>query len=164
MQVIVLQQRPFFMMKIQTSLFKQITPTEEANLRAIAASQTKTAFDAQALLHAARGHEFAIHLPDLGLDTNNTNWQTSFKTNDAIVKLYPNPAANNFTIETQLASTDTPLTLNLYDMMGQQLSSHNFMGTGTQTINVANLPTGLYHYTIVVENTTVVKDKIVIIK
>ena len=38
------------------------------------------------------------------------------------------------------------------------------MGSGTQTINVANLPTGLYHYTIVVENTTVVKDKIVIIK
>ena len=49
-------------------------------------------------------------------------------------------------------------------MMGQQLSSHNFMGTGTQTINVANLPTGLYHYTIVVDNATVVKDKIVIIK
>ncbi len=48
-------------------------------------------------------------------------------------------------------------------MMGQQLSSHNFMGTGTQTINVANLPTGLYHYTIVVE-ILVVKDKIVIIK
>ncbi|MBK9459338.1 MAG: T9SS type A sorting domain-containing protein [Chitinophagales bacterium] len=152
------------MMKIQTSLFKQITPTEEANLRAIAASQTKTAFDAQALLHAARGHEFAIHLPDLNLGAGNSNWQTSFKTFDNKVgKLYPNPATNQVQLAHYL-DTNQKGVLNLYDMMGQQLSSHNFMGTGTQTINVANLPTGLYHYTIVVENTTVVKDKIVIIK
>ena len=142
----------------------EIDQQQEAELVQIAQSRTATAYRAQALLHAARGHEFAIHLPDLNLGAGNSNWQTSFKTLDNKVgKLYPNPATNQIQLAHYL-DTNQKGVLNLYDMMGQQLSSHNFMGTGTQTINVANLPTGLYHYTIVVDNATVVKDKIVIIK
>lgn len=149
---------------IQPFLSKYITPAEQSLLTDIANSHTSVGYQAQALLHAARGHEFAIHLPDLNLGAGNSNWQTSFKTLDNKVgKLYPNPATNQVQLAHYL-DTNQKGVLNLYDMMGQQLSSHNFMGTGTQTINVANLPTGLYHYTIVVENTTVVKDKIVIIK
>ena len=141
----------------------EIDQQQESELVQIAQSRTATAYRAQALLHAARGHEFAIHLPDLGLDTNNTNWQTSFKTNDAIVKLYPNPAANNFTIETQLASTDTPLTLNLYGLDGVLVLTKQ-INTNTTAISTETLNAGIYVCTVMQKGNVLQREKLVITK
>ena len=93
----------------------------------------------------------------------NSNWQTSFKTSNAIIKLYPNPAANNFTIETQLATTDTPLTLNLYGLDGVLVLTKQ-INTNTAVISTETLNAGIYVCTVMQNGNVLQREKLVITK
>jgi hypothetical protein len=53
--------------------------------------------------------------------------------------VYPNPATNNFTVNT---GNDEKASIQLFNIVGQQVYSETF--TGSTTVNVANLHSGVY--------------------
>lgn len=59
------------------------------------------------------------------------------------VSVYPNPASNEFTIDT---NTDDKLIIDLYDVNGKHV--FNKTAYGKSTIEVSNLNTGVYTVTI----------------
>jgi hypothetical protein len=60
----------------------------------------------------------------------------------ALVKVFPNPAANELHINTG-GNTNDKCVANLYDMSGKQVQSAEFEGA-TSILNVSNLATGTY--------------------
>jgi PKD repeat protein len=61
--------------------------------------------------------------------------------------VYPNPAADNFTIDYSLSSSSS-VVINLYDMLGNRIkqveNSKQAMGEHTISVNTATLPEGIY--------------------
>jgi len=57
--------------------------------------------------------------------------------------VYPNPGADFIQIN---MSSDTKVSLTIYDINGQKVKAFNL--TGNQKINIANLPAGMYTITI----------------
>lgn len=55
------------------------------------------------------------------------------------ITVYPNPATNNFTVET---GSDEKASIQLFNIVGQQVYSETF--TDKTTVNVANLHSGVY--------------------
>ena len=55
------------------------------------------------------------------------------------ITVYPNPATNNFTVN---MGNDEKASIQLFNIVGQQVYSETF--TGTTTVNVANLHSGVY--------------------
>jgi len=53
--------------------------------------------------------------------------------------VYPNPATNNFTVNT---GNDEKATIQLFNIVGQQVYSETF--TGSTNVSVANLHSGVY--------------------
>lgn len=162
MQVIVLQQRPFFMMKIQTSLFKQISPAEQSLLTDIANSRTKTAFKAQTCLYVARGIEFPVLLPtDTGDYTVFKNAPTVV--NNKVGAFVPNPSTQQSQLSYHLNDQETA-TLSIYDYTGRIIEQTRLTGTGTYQFNASNYPAGMYVYAATIDGNIVLQDKLVIIK
>ena len=63
------------------------------------------------------------------------------------VKMYPNPAVNNFNIEFSLTATSSVLA-SLSNVMGQTVATQNLgnVSNGKVTFNTNNLPNGVYFY------------------
>ena len=76
--------------------------------------------------------------------------------NDVII--YPNPAQNNFTIET---NTNQKQTLQLFDVNGKLILSQSIIDK--TTIDVGNLSAGVYNLSLI-NSTGVVNKKLVIVK
>lgn len=160
------------MMKIQTSLFKQITPTEQANLRAIAASQTKTAFDAQAVLAVAYGEEYPILLPDLPyfvspeLIAQYAGQTINFKTNtnptNYFSNVYPNPTSNLLYVDYQIQPEKSAMFI-LYDLNGKIVNNTKLMGKGQLQLSVDSIVAGIYYYQIVMDSNIVAANKVVVL-
>jgi hypothetical protein len=72
--------------------------------------------------------------------------------------IYPNPAQNNFTIQTNNADKHT---LQLFDINGKLVLSQTI--NGTSNINTANLPAGVYNLSLQNPN-QVVNKRLVIVK
>lgn len=140
-----------------------ITPTELATLTDIANSKTKTAYKAQTLLYAYNGTEYPVTLPYLANGDPQNHWITVFKGNQAgrISTLYPNPTTNTTYLNYQLADKQTA-TLQLYDLTGRQLQTHNLSGTGTYNLSLGNYPSGIYFCTILVDDVVIKTEKIVL--
>lgn len=68
------------------------------------------------------------------------------------VKLYPNPAHESTTLAFELANSATKGLLNIQDLQGRVVSQQMFeflpAGVHTKTIDVSALPTGMYLYTL----------------
>jgi hypothetical protein len=81
-----------------------------------------------------------------------------FKNNQSNIFIYPNPAQNNFTIET--TSTDKQ-TLQVFDVTGKLVLSQ--LINGTTTINTSHLSEGIYNLSII-SNRAVLNKRLVIVK
>ena len=81
------------------------------------------------------------------------------------VSVYPNPASEFFIVEFELPKGSESGMFLLYDMMGKQILYKNLSGErGKITIALSGLSTGLYFYSLVVNNTTIARDKLIINK
>ena len=73
------------------------------------------------------------------------------------VRLYPNPARDQFFIETN----EPGATYMITDMFGREILKGNLTGT-RQAINIQNLPDGIYSIRLVLSNEKVVTKRILI--
>ena len=98
-------------------------------------------------------------LIEIAADTNTAIAKTDNSTN---VVMYPNPAKDNFVIETNFANSSEKQFLQIYDMKGSLLFSENIQN-GRTTIDTGNLAEGVYEVRIS-DSTRSFNKRLVIIK
>jgi hypothetical protein len=80
------------------------------------------------------------------------------------VHIYPNPTNGTMILNFELPEGSTG-SMQLYDLSGRIVSKYSLIaGTPTQQFNAVDLPSGLYFYTVFVNGTAVMSDKLVLIK
>lgn len=83
---------------------------------------------------------------------------STFNNQNSIIKLYPNPAQNNFTVE---VSTNEKQTLSIFDINGKQVLTQII--NGTTNIDVSSLSQGVYNISIT-SSTGIANKHLVIVK
>lgn len=83
---------------------------------------------------------------------------------NSILKVFPNPANN--IVNFQLAENITQLKLTIFDVLGNKIKevSNTEFANGLFVLNTNNLNTGLYTYQVVINNSVIKLDKVLIIK
>jgi hypothetical protein len=85
--------------------------------------------------------------------------------NIAQVNVYPNPANTNITLSYQLPQNESKGMLNLYNTMGQLISSGDITSSnGTIDEDVSALSGGIYYYTLSVNGVVMATNKLAIIR
>jgi hypothetical protein len=79
----------------------------------------------------------------------------NLQTEQSGVKVYPNPASTSFTI---LLPQAVPAWLNLYNELGQRVITNYELKITASTINVSNLPEGVYFYRVIAENGSLIGE------
>jgi hypothetical protein len=78
---------------------------------------------------------------------------------------YPNPANESISFSYTLVGDASMGTINVYNALGQMVKFIDIDGIKrTSTISISELPSGLYFYTLVVNNTTIAQEKFAISK
>ena len=102
--------------------------------------------------------DFEEHCAEMGKNALHTASETTY------FKLYPNPNNGNFTFEYHIGENQTGV-ISIYDIAGKLIRSYNFNSTtSTATINASELQAGVYMYDVLISNTKVKTDKLIIIK
>jgi len=101
--------------------------------------------------------------PDTGACTQTTvcyspSGISTYNTQNLIVEIYPNPAQNNFTIETTNAEKQT---INIFDINGKPVLTQSI--NDKTTIDVSNLNSGVYNLNLI-SSAGVVNKRLVIVK
>lgn len=137
----------------------------ERLVSSIAHSRTKTAFKAQTCLYVARGREFPVLLPtESGSDYTVFKQTEEGQLNNVKVSPFaPNPSTSTTNLAYQLNSDETGI-LTIYDYMGRIIAKHTFSGSGKYAFNANNYPMGIYAYTVSVNGSMVLQDKLIIAK
>jgi len=85
-------------------------------------------------------------------------------TNNSSIKLYPNPNSGMMLLEYKLQDNQSGI-INITDVTGKQIRSYAFNNSGTSTqIDARELEAGVYFYDVLINNTKVKTDKLIIIK
>ena len=85
--------------------------------------------------------------------------------NNNNISIYPNPANNIVNINYQLPNNATEAIVNIFDQTGKLINSQMIYGNkGLTTLNVENLPNGLYLYSVNVNSTIIATQHIAISK
>ncbi len=90
---------------------------------------------------------------------------TTKKDDYGLVECFPNPSANLINFRYKLPDNNFSGTINIYDNIGKLIKSIN-LGTsqGIETFSMEKYSSGLYYYTLIVNKTTIAKDKFIINK
>ncbi|MBW8049415.1 MAG: S8 family serine peptidase [Cytophagales bacterium] len=84
---------------------------------------------------------------------------------DSKITIYPNPAGKSFKVTLKLDNTSNNAHFHLYDILGNKVLNYRINNLhGTINFNTNNIPNGLYFYTIIVNNNTIARDKLIIHK
>lgn len=138
----------------------------------IAATYTKTSFDARNLLLLLYGEEYAIQLPllpeEAAMEENLPNIAIQFKGQEEgnaqlNVAVFPNPAANevNFVLP---ATTQGNLTIQLFNYAGQLAGAFNFSTGQPAIVHTSEIPQGIYCYRILQNNAFIAQGKLALIR
>ena len=80
------------------------------------------------------------------------------------VKVYPNPTKDEFYIEYYGDVNGQVMVVELYNIYGALVKKVQVTNKSRLTVSTRDLPSGIYYYRVNIGNTTIGKDKIVIIK
>lgn len=83
----------------------------------------------------------------------------SFSTTNAIA-LYPNPFTTSFNIQLNSISTAEQVQVSIYNVIGEEVV-HQSLTTQLTTIDMSNLPSGIYFYKVVNQTTTIQTGRLV---
>ncbi len=98
-----------------------------------------------------------LYVDDIALVTNPSGIKNI--SSDKGLTVYPNPVSSQVTINNTVTSKATFV---LYDITGRKVMTTN-IGSSFNTVDVSALPAGMYIYTIIDENNSVIKtDKLII--
>ncbi len=141
-----------------------LSPQDEANVRQIAQSYTKTSFAARNLLLLLYGEEYAIPLPNLDTLAQAVIAFKSGKPGAATGQLYPNPANQTLLYNATHLTAAHVLTISLYTPQGQLAKQHTAPGGATLQLATDTLPSGIYYCHIQVNGQAPQTQKIAIIR
>ncbi|MFH2141756.1 MAG: C25 family cysteine peptidase [Bacteroidota bacterium] len=149
---------------------QEIEQIEEDIIRTVANAQKIVSAKAQVALELAKEeyypHFIKKEMDDKNFNINNSgnessepNWSTE------VIKVYPNPNNGNMEIE-YIIPEDAISVLSIYNIDGKQIlscklnpkSNHHYLN------NEGLFSSGIYHYTLTVNDNVIVRDKLVIIK
>lgn len=160
--------------KMQGGYFA-MSNNEEQVLRSIANSNTSSAVNAQAVLSLVFNEEFerlAEPISELSARKTNTPLEEiqidenlSLEKGNSFVTAFPNPANETFNLVYKLQDGTEDATFIMYDIMGKLIIKHKLISRKGQDIfNLSVFNNGLYYYTIIVNNTSIARDKLIVIK
>ena len=90
------------------------------------------------------------------------------KTNKTVekdyIRAYPNPTADEFTLEYLGDANGQLLKVEIYTIYGSLVKETQVVNNNKLIINTKDLASGIYYYKVMLGNTTVGKNKIMIIK
>ncbi|MGC9331465.1 MAG: T9SS type A sorting domain-containing protein, partial [Bacteroidales bacterium] len=150
----------------------EMEPPEEDVVRQVANSQKIISAKAQVALEFAKSehypHPIKKELSDKSLiipSGENDNYSATDKQLNQFIKLYPNPNNGNMEIEYNVPD-DSKCVLAIYNIEGKQIVKYNLNPKNKHTfINDESLfSTGLYYYSLRVNDRIVGKEKQMIIK
>ena len=82
---------------------------------------------------------------------------------DVELSAYPNPASDNLTVKYSVLGNATNITLNVYDVLGQEIVSNNLSGNkGSVKLNLESVNSGVYFYAIKVAGKTVRTERFIV--
>jgi len=82
---------------------------------------------------------------------------------DVELSAYPNPASDNLTVKYSVVGSATNITLNVYDVLGQEIVSNNLSGNkGSVKLNLESVNSGVYFYAIKVAGKTVRTERFIV--
>ncbi|MBW8051506.1 MAG: T9SS type A sorting domain-containing protein [Cytophagales bacterium] len=85
--------------------------------------------------------------------------------NNYSITVYPNPANETVTFDYKLPENTNDAVISIYNLVGNQLKSYRIDNErGTINITISDLPNGLYFYSLKVDNNTIARNKLLIIK
>jgi len=108
----------------------------------------------------------SLRLANPGKKENNGTIERKITAYENYVKVFPNPANENLTVEYNLGEMNTEnIVFMLFDMSGRPVINRQ---TNTQSgkinINLNSLSQGFYTFKILINETVIVQDKLVIVK
>ena len=82
---------------------------------------------------------------------------------DVNLSAYPNPVLNNLTINYSIDKNVENGTLDLYDVLGQKISTYNLSDNkGRLNINVSDLNAGVYFYSIKIDDKAIKTERVIV--
>jgi hypothetical protein len=107
----------------------------------------------------------------LGIDPDNSSGRTMLDNGNNTVsgnesktgKIYPNPAADEATLD-YILEEDQRGILEIYSVVGQKLILYDLKPHEQLKFNLTAIQTGIYFYSVKVNDETVYSDKLIIIK
>ena len=102
----------------------------------------------------------------LANDNNENVSKNIYIENDKVqVIIYPNPASETVYIKYKLPENSNHAIMNIYNMRGEKINNYE-INKGQELINwdITGLHNGLYFFTIIVNNNTIAREKIMILK
>ena len=80
--------------------------------------------------------------------------------NDITTEVYPNPVSDQLNITVNNSSNVSTLKLNLYNSLGQIVTSINFFGSTSMSINFGALDAGMYYIEIIGDNAVLAQQAV----
>ena len=81
----------------------------------------------------------------------------------ASAKVYPNPAKSYVTVDYEIPANTSTARFEIRNIIGQTVSETQLeFGVGKQKVDVSNLQNGVYFYSVIVDNQSVISKKLVI--
>ena len=81
------------------------------------------------------------------------------------LNLYPNPASNSVIIGYKLPEDSKNVFINIYNIFGQKIKTFKVVDDrGKQYLDISEMSNGLYSFTVVYNNKTIVRNKLMIIR
>ncbi len=150
---------------------------KEAKVRYVASDSTKYGYiHARAMIDRVFNERIPEKFIQFWLNNNNarlTSDNTENKSdnfnikegNDTQISFYPNPASETVHIKYKLPENSNQAIVTIYNMRGEKINNYE-INKGQEIINwdVTGLQNGLYLFTIIVNNNTIARKKLMIIK
>lgn len=149
-----------------------LTPEQENTVRSIAATYTKTSFDARNLLLLLYGEEYVIQLPllpeEAAMEEHLQSIAIQFKASEQTtplgytVKVYPNPAKDQLFFQLPFTPDKSPFNLELLDYTGKIVNSFKTEAGKTFVLDLPALSGGIYFYRLYQNGAALANGKFVV--
>ncbi len=152
----------------QTCLAMKTNPVIKGQIDSIAAdSSERGCREAQALLTLVFGTNFPVTIETI--PGNNLRSQSPFESETDSqaaneLSVYPNPANNSVNISYNLSEESSTVSFTLYNSVGAMVKTFMISGeNGIMSIDVSDLPEGIYFYSAIIDKEKALNGKLVII-
>ena len=110
-----------------------------------------------------KGYDFPLYLPEIPNGSSGGAF-TVFKKATENIKAFQPTIVSTETVLNYYFEQDQNAVLSIYDINGQMVKSAELKGVGAYTLNVIDMPPGVYLYTISDSKSILYRDKLIVVK